>query len=432
MAKFLCTVWPVVGHFYPQLAIAQALRDRGHECAFYTGNKLAKVLQSEGFLHFPLQRIDEQEFFNIILSPQGGSRHWKNAWRFLNVLQNFILKTIPQQVEDLEPILDTWKPDAIYTDPTFWSPVLVLREKRGIPVAISSFCPACMIPGPDAPPFGLGFPRPRDWRTKLLQRAAYIGLELLAGKFRRTTSVLRRRYGLPPLSSSVLAFTGTVPLYMVPGAPEFDFERRDLPPSVQYVGPLFRKIPPSEKPPPWLVELSHERPWVYATEGTIHVRDPIILRAAAQGLAGLPLEVILITGDDRDPAELNLGVTSPNVHVERWVSYPDVLPHTSVVITSGGPGSVLGALCSGVPVVVVPTEWDKPDIAQRVVDSGAGLCIAPRQCTAKNLRAAVERLLGEESFHRNARRLGQILNNCGGPPKAAQLLEKLVLARSAG
>jgi MGT family glycosyltransferase len=246
---------------------------------------------------------------------------------------------------------------------------------------------------------------------------------------RRAAGAIRRRYGLPRLQTSILAFTGTVPLYLVPGVPEFDFQRRDLPACVHYVGPLFRMIPPSEKPPEWLTRLSRGRPWVYATEGTVHVTEPVVLRATALGLAGLPLEVILITGDDRDPAQLNLGPLSSNVHVERWVSYPDVLPHTSVVITTGGPGSVLGALCAGVPVIVVPTEWDKPEVAQRVVDSGVGVSLSPRRCTPRALRDAVERLLGDESFRRNAQRLGQILNSYGGPARAAELLEELALTR---
>jgi MGT family glycosyltransferase len=429
MARFLCTVYPIVGHFYPQLAIAQALRARGHECAFYTGDKLAPILKSEGFPHFPFRKVDQERLFQTLFSPAGGHRHWTNALRFRKVLQQAMLDTIPDQVEDLEPILRDWRPDAIYTDPTFWSPVLVFREKAGIPVAISSFNPACMIPGPEAPPFGLGFPRPRSWATRLLHRGAYLAQSFVARKMRRAAGAIRRRYGLPRLQTSILAFTGTVPLYLVPGVPEFDFQRRDLPACVHYVGPLFRMIPPSEKPPEWLTRLSRGRPWVYATEGTVHVTEPVVLRATALGLAGLPLEVILITGDDRDPAQLNLGPLSSNVHVERWVSYPDVLPHTSVVITTGGPGSVLGALCAGVPVIVVPTEWDKPEVAQRVVDSGVGVSLSPRRCTPRALRDAVERLLGDESFRRNAQRLGQILNSYGGPARAAELLEELALTR---
>jgi MGT family glycosyltransferase len=137
------------------------------------------------------------------------------------------------------------------------------------------------------------------------------------------------------------------------------------------------------------------------------------------------MEVMMTTGGDRDPSELNLGRVAPNVHIARWISHSDLLPHTAVMVTTGGAGSVLAGLSAGVPLVVVPTEWDKPENAQRVVEAGAGLRLPPQQCDARRLRAAVERILGDESFRRNARRLAGIFASYGGATRAAELLEEL-------
>ena len=49
MARFLFTTWPIPGHVYPQIAIAQALRERGHESAFFTGDRVAQIVEREGF-----------------------------------------------------------------------------------------------------------------------------------------------------------------------------------------------------------------------------------------------------------------------------------------------------------------------------------------------------------------------------------------------
>lgn len=429
MAKFLFTVWPIAGHFYPQIAIAQALRDRGHECAFYTGDKMAGFLQSEGFRHFGFRKMSQERLFNTLFAPERGAMDRRRPWRFMSVLRNFLLETIPAQVEDLEPALDEWRPDAIASDPTVWSPMLVFHEQRRIPVAISSFCPAAMIPGPQAPPFGWGLPRPRDWKTRLLSRVAYRLQDLMAVNFRKRANDLRRRYGLPDLKVPVLAHSGAMPLYLVPSTPELDFNRTDLPASVHYVGPLFRKQPPDDHPPEWLERLPRERPWIYVTEGTVHVSDPLVIRAAVQGLSGLPLEMIVISGDDRDPAQLGIAPLAPNVHLDRWISYSHVLRYTKVMVTTGGPGSVLAALCNGIPVLIIPTEWDKPDIAQRLVDTGAGICLPAHRCTPKNLRAAVERLLTQDSYARNARRMSRVLDQYSGPSRAADLLEQLAEGR---
>jgi MGT family glycosyltransferase len=167
---------------------------------------------------------------------------------------------------------------------------------------------------------------------------------------------------------------------------------------------------------------------VHVTEGTLHVEDPFVLRAAVQGLGNLPFEVILTTGQDRDPAAMNLGPAAANIHLERWAAHSDLLPLTHLVVTTGGAGTVLTSLHFGVPLIVIPTEWEKPEMAQRVVEAGAGLRLSPRQCTPAKLRAAVERILGDDSFRRNAQRLAGVLAGYGGPVRAAELLEQLTRA----
>ena len=114
--------------------------------------------------------------------------------------------------------------------------------------------------------------------------------------------------------------------------------------------------------------------------------------------------------------------------MERWVPYDHMLPHTGVVVTTGGSGTVMSALMAGVPLVVIPTEWDKPANAQRVVDAGAGLRLSPRRCTPGRLRSAVEAVLRDPTFRRNAQRMAKTFRQCGGPPAAAKLLEGLAIS----
>jgi UDP:flavonoid glycosyltransferase YjiC (YdhE family) len=102
------------------------------------------------------------------------------------------------------------------------------------------------------------------------------------------------------------------------------------------------------------------------------------------------------------------------------------MPKTAAMVTTGGAGTVLASLTAGVPLLVTPTEWDKPEIAQRVVEFGAGLRIEPRKCTPKALRTAVERLLNDPSFRKNAQRLAALFAETGGPDYAASLLEEVV------
>jgi len=425
MARFLFTVWPFTGHLLPSVAIAHALRERGHQPAFYTGARVSRFIEDEGFPRFPFRHVDEEQVYRTMFSRQHSLLQWEGLFRFNATFRRWLLETIPQQIKDLEPVLTDWRPDVVVCDPTMWSPILILYEAWGVPVAISSFMLGCMLPGPDVPPFGLGLPRPRNLYTRLLARLATFGMDLFAANLRRAANALRESYGLPPLSTSIVGFMGRMPLYLVPSVPELDYERCDLPSSVHYVGYCLWDSPRRRPSPDWLAQLPQDQPWVYVTEGTVRTGDPFVLRAAAQGLANLPMQVIMTTGGDRNPAELDLGPIAPNVHVVRFVPQSELLPHTNVVISTGGGGTVQGALNAGVPQVIILTEWDKPENAQRVVEAGAGLRLTPWRVTPKRLRVAAERVLSEPSFRQNAQCLAASFARLGGAERAAELLEEL-------
>jgi MGT family glycosyltransferase len=429
VGRILFTLWPFAGHVHSNMAIAQALKAFGHRVAVYTGRTAQATFEREGFRCFPFVRVDEEDLLRLLMSDlTTASVVWHPMRRFA-VLRAWLADTLPQQVEDQSAVLDAWQPDVVISDVTMWGVPLFLHEMRSIPVVVSLFMPNCMIPGPDAPPWGLGLPRPHNWRTRALARLARAATDLLATGFRRRVSELRQRYGLSALSVDVQTFLGQMELYLVPSTPEFDYQRRDLPPSVHYVGPLVWNKHSGEPSPTWLTELPADRPLVHVTEGTMHAGPPLVLRAAAQGLADLPLQVVMTSGKRRDPASLNLGSIAPNVRVERWVPHSDLLPRTDVMVTTGGGSTVVAGVQAGVPMVVVPTQWDKPENAQRVVEAGVGLRLAPRRCTPKRLRAAVERILSDGSFRENAQRMAATFVRYGGAQQAAELTVRLVASQ---
>jgi len=406
------------------MALALELRQRGHEVAIYTGHRARAAIEGEGFRHFPFQDVDEARLFDLVYPSGRVLRAWRHPGRFVSVLEDWLVGTIPDQIRDLEHVLDAWRADAVISDVSMWGPPLVLHEQRGLPVAVSSYAPGCMIPGPGLPPWGLGLPRPRSWTTRALSWAVGLLTRAQVAGLRRHVDAVRARYRLPAIDAPVHAFLGRLPLYLVPSTPELDYPRHDLPPSVHYVGPLIWNRPSREPPPPWLTQLSRDRPLVHVSEGTMHGARPFLLDATVRGLGGSAMQVVMTSGD-RDPGALGLGPLPDNVRLERWVPHADLLPLTDVVVTTGGAGVVLTALQAGVPMVVVPTEWDKPDNAQRVVEAGAGLRLSVGRCTPARLRRSVERVLREPSFRSRAQRLRECLRERGGPKRAADLLEAL-------
>ena len=73
MSRFLFTCWPFTGHLLPQMAIAVALRERGHEVAFYSGGAVGSIVESEGFDFFAFDRVDQERAFRNMRAIEAGA-----------------------------------------------------------------------------------------------------------------------------------------------------------------------------------------------------------------------------------------------------------------------------------------------------------------------------------------------------------------------
>jgi UDP:flavonoid glycosyltransferase YjiC (YdhE family) len=428
MARFLMAVWPIPGHYYPNLTLAVTLRERGHEVAFLSGRRAQKAIEEQGFPCLTFRHIDEEGLERIFFRSQPGRPWWRPRIAVQRARSHaWLVGLLPGQVADAEAAMEAWPPDALVCDPTLWGIFLVVPERSRVPVALFAYIPFCPVPGRDVPPLGLGLPAPRGATGRLRQGLARLLFRYSTRAFRAAANEVRSRHGLPPIEVTASEYGLRLPLYLVAGIRELDFERDDLPPSVHYVGPCPWERPRNGPSPDWLETRPRDQPWVYVSEGTIHTGTPTLARAAARGLAALPVQVVISTSAPGDSESLGIGPTAPNTQLEHWVNihHSDLLPRTDVVVTSGGAGTVLATLRAGVPVILAPTEWDKPDVAQRVAATGAGLLLPPSQRTPRGLRAAVKRVLGTPSFRASARRLARALERAPGPVGAARLLEQL-------
>ena len=122
--RFLITCWPFTGHLLPQMAIAIALRERGNEVAFYSGDAVRATVEGEGFEFFPFEHLDQERGFRAMRAVDTGDRRSRpGGGRLLPILRDWLVETIPAQVADLRVVLERWRPDAIATDLSLWAPM---------------------------------------------------------------------------------------------------------------------------------------------------------------------------------------------------------------------------------------------------------------------------------------------------------------------
>jgi MGT family glycosyltransferase len=204
----------------------------------------------------------------------------------------------------------------------------------------------------------------------------------------------------------------------------FDFPADALPDHVRYVGPLIGD-PHWAKPwiSPW--PKSDTRPLVAVGFSTTFQNHAAVMQNVIDALAPLPARVLITLGGSIKADELR---AAGNCVLVDSAPHSLVMGQAALVITHGGHGTVMRALMSRAPMLVIPHGRDQNDNAIRITERGAGMSLMPN-ASVDAIRAACERLLNEPSFRAAAKRLGDLV---AAEAENSQVVEELEAAAAGG
>ena len=349
-----------MGHLQPLLPYATALLARGHEVRVAGPADLREPLLGAGLEHAPFGHPGDQGLAPIWARLRTVPVDQQAA---LFVREIFAGANAQAAFPGLLETLRVWQPHLVVRDSVEFAAV-VAAEVGGVPHV----------------------------RVAVHQRAME---EQIASLAAAPVDTLRRAAGLAVDEGASL---GAEPIFT--SFPE-SFEGR-----TQNAGSrrIYRvgqgKAAPPLASPGWQPD-GDGGPVVYITFGTVATTMPEALslyQTAIAAVAQLPVRALLTTGRGFDVQAL--GAIPANVRVEAWVPQAEVFPHAAVMVCHGGSGTVLGGLAAGLPQVVVPIGADQPQNAQSIAATGAGLALTKPD--AETLRAAIQRVLGDEGFRRAA------------------------------
>ena len=149
-------------------------------------------------------------------------------------------------------------------------------------------------------------------------------------------------------------------------------------------------------------------------------------------LAGLAGEHVRVLGTwNRRPPPVTFSVPA-NARAVEWMSYARTMPRASLVVCHGGHGTVVRALASGAPVLVVPHSGDMAENAARVDWAGLGVRLPWRLLGPRNVRLAVRRALEDPCLRARAQEVAVWARAHDGASRAADLVEELAGGGSSG
>lgn len=172
-------------------------------------------------------------------------------------------------------------------------------------------------------------------------------------------------------------------------------------------------------------------PVVYISLGTVHQGQIDFYRQALAALADFPAQFVLSVGTLTDPAAL--APIPANFIVRRRVPQLTLLPEADLFVTHGGINSVQEGLHFGVPLLVVPQQFEQAFNGRIVAGHGAGVVLGGQPpyggTPAQDVRQAIATVLADGSYRETAVRLGETLRAAGGYRQAADEVEVMVRER---
>lgn len=375
--RLIFTSLATFGHLYPLLPLAVAARAAGHRVVFATAQRFEPTVGAAG-LEFTPAGIDLHDAFAAEFAGDTRERGEVGREELAPVIARVFGEVLPRQfVASLLPLFDRERPDLVVYEAGNPGGALAARL-AGVPAAAH------------------GFGRFSDDELAEAIRARLNGYAGSVGV--RLDSVHNPYIDICPASAQpprFLANTRRIPLRPVGWN-----EPGELP-----AGVLGR---------------DRGRPLVYFTLGTA-MGTVEVLRPAIDGLAALPVDVLVATGPTISPDDL--GAVPANVRLAAWVPQADLLPHVDLVVHHGGSGTTLGAFGAGLPQLLLPQGADQFSNAEAVCALGVGDRLL--EVSADEITARVRRLLADDAVRAATARLAAEVAEMPGPAEVVARLPEL-------
>jgi rhamnosyltransferase subunit B len=397
MARILIATIGSLGDLHPFIAVALALKARGHAPVMAAPTDHVAKCRAAGleahaaFPDYASYAEEIGEAPDVIVRKVMASADY--------LVRTIILRGLDAATHALDQIAAD--ADGIVCS-MFALSAPIVAHKRGLALVpamlqplglLSAVAPSLM---PDAPVFA----RPSPGAIGQMWNRAIIRLlraEMLR-RYRGPIDAVRRAHGLGPCR--------TAPLFDVEGAPALRIALYDpafapLPPdapagTVATGFPVFDSQSGAPEPAPAALNAFLEKgpaPIVF-TLGSFAVYAPGDFFAQSLAAArALGRRCVLLIGPDRRPPE-GLG---PDAIALPYAPHSALFPRAAAIVHHGGIGTTAQALRAGKPQLVVPFMADQPDNAERVARLGLGETLPARRYGAERARDALARRLADGS-----------------------------------
>ncbi|MGW7346644.1 nucleotide disphospho-sugar-binding domain-containing protein [Streptomyces sp. NPDC054854] len=360
------------GTIFPNIPLAQAVRNAGHEVIMTGPEVTMPAIVNSGIpavsvTHRTIQDCRHDRRGNLVPTPADGPERNIAIGRMFGRLA---ASSLPGLID----LVDRWRPDLIVSNVLTYAGPLAAHH-AGVPwvrFAIDIGEPLSVDLGaqselaPELEALGLQAPPAPDFSISVLPPS------------------LRPLTAPPALSLRHIAYSTQLPLE------------------------------------PWMYSKGR-RPRVLVSAGSRVTPDDHFepLRGLVEKVGSLDVELLVATPED---VARKLEPALPAGSRAGWLPVDVLAPTCDLVVHHGGGNTTLSCLANGVPQVFVPSMPGLEEHGARISTYGAGRLILPEDDTTDNVAGAVKELLTDPSYREAA---GRLREEARRMPSAAEVVREL-------
>jgi rhamnosyltransferase subunit B len=400
------------GDVHPFIAIAKAMRDRGHNVTLIAPAVFEPLVRAAGIDFAGIGSIDELD--RISNDPD----LWKPSRAFFVLSRNVSLLT-ESYYQAVEQRHVPGRTVAVMS--TLALGARVAQEKLGIPGVTIHLSPAIIrsaVDPPDLPLSPIARWQPLWMRRILFQIVDSLIIDPLMGKplnsFRKSLGMSPARGILRDWINSPQRVIGLFPDWFCPPAP-------DWPKQLVLTGfPLYdeRELTPIS---PELQQFlrTGDAPIAF-TPGSAMRHGKEFFEAAVAACVGLRKRGLLLSRHSQNiSADLPPGI----MHID-YAPFSLLLPRCAALVHHGGIGTSAQGMAAGIPQVVMHMAHDQIDNARRLQKLGVAAVVPARNFNANKLQKALRQVLNSSEVAQACARVRSLFSGRNDLTRTVELIEK--------
>lgn len=402
--KILFATVPADGHINPLTGLAKFLKeDMECDVRWYTSAIYREKISRLGISHYAFVTAKEITAENVNEVLVDRERITDPIQKLNYDMIHIFGERGPEYYQDLENIHKTFPFELMIADNLFTG-IPFVKNLMHIPVVAIGIIPL-IEKSVDVAPYGSALYPPKTDEEFANNLKMYDSFSEMMHESCKVFRAILNTYGLQTSEGSIAdILLREADAYLQIGVPSFEYPRKDMGKNIEFIGALMPHVKKGSQAN-WTDERLHTyKKIVLVTQGTVERDINKILVPTLEAFAGTDTLVVATTGGNGTEA-LRKRFNAPNVIIEDYIPFQDIMPYASAFVTNGGYSGTLLGIKHRLPLVAAGVHEGKNEVCARIGYFEYGINLQTETPSAEAIRNAVNEVIENSKYRNNVARL---------------------------